>query len=143
MQACKEKNPSSGNGIWKPNIFLPPNTMLFPMVSRLLSGKGCFIIRFSTSTRFLTASLFSQGHARLVDSVDVEGAEFPDCPKMLAVGLLLMLAPFQWRTSPFWKKPVVQYDSRKMVLGIICYQCDCYTRTATSLNAIELNCYNL
>ena len=29
------------------------------------------------------------------------------------------------------------------VLGVICYQFDCYTRTATPLNAIELKCYNL
>ena len=27
------------------------------------------------------------------------------------------------------------------VLGVICYQCDCYTRFATTSNAIEGNCY--
>ena len=29
----------------------------------------------------------------------------------------------------------------EMVLGVICYQCDCYTRFATTSNAIEGNWY--
>merc|ERR1712192_125689 len=71
----------------------PPKTTECPTTSIELTGKGCLATRLWVSTLCFTASELSHGED--VFRLSPIDSRAPD---------LLILAPFQWQTSPPWEQ---------------------------------------